>query len=100
MNIIKINSGKVELRKENGTLIRTVGNGDAIQADINSDNSLILITTVRGKVELRKESGSLVKTMGNGDATSAKFSGNDILVTTSKGKTELRKESGALIRII
>lgn len=100
MNILKINSGKVELRKENGSLIRTIGNGDAIQADINNDGSLVLITTVRGKVELRKESGSLVRTMGNGDATSAKFSAGDILVTTNKGKTELRKESGAIIRAI
>ena len=100
MNILKINNGKVELRKDSGSLIRTIGNGDAIQADINSDGSLVLITTVRRKVELRKESGSLVRTMGNGDATSAKFSGKDILVTTSKGKTELRKESGALIRTI
>jgi hypothetical protein len=33
MNIIKINSGKVELRKDSGALIRTTGNGDAIQAE-------------------------------------------------------------------
>jgi hypothetical protein len=99
MNILRINSGNVELRKDSGALIRTIGNGDAIQADINTDGSLILITTVRGKVELRKDSGSLIRTMGSGDATSAKFSENDILVTTSKGKTELRKESGALCKI-
>jgi hypothetical protein len=69
MNIIKINRGKVELHKDGGAIIRTIGNGDAIQADINIDGSLVLITTVRGKVELRKEYGSLVKTMETGDAT-------------------------------
>jgi hypothetical protein len=37
MNILKINSGKVELRKDSGALIRTIGNRDAIQADINSE---------------------------------------------------------------
>jgi hypothetical protein len=100
MNILKINNGKVELHNNNGSLVRIVGNGDAINADINNDGSLILITTVRGKVELRKENGSLIRSIGYGDATSAKFSGKDILVTTNKGKTELRKESGALIRII
>ena len=63
MNILKINSGKVELRKDNGSLIRTIGNGDAIQADINTDGSLVLITTGRGKVELRKESGALIRTV-------------------------------------
>jgi len=36
MNILKINSGKVELRKDSGALIRSIGNGDAIQADINT----------------------------------------------------------------
>jgi len=32
MNILKINQGKVELRKDNGALIRTIGNGDATNA--------------------------------------------------------------------
>ena len=100
MNILKINNGKVELRKDTGSLIRTIGNGDAVFADINNAQNLILITTIRGKVELRKESGSLIRSIGNGDAISARFSGTDILVTTNKGKTELRKESGALIRVI
>jgi uncharacterized cupin superfamily protein len=97
MDILKINNGRVELRKD-GSLIRTIGNGDAVYADMNHDGSLILITTVRGKVELRRESGSLIRSIGYGDATSAEFSEKDILVTTNKGKTELRKESGALIR--
>jgi hypothetical protein len=63
MNILKINSGKVDLRKDNGSLIRTIGNGDAVQADINNDGSLVLITTFKGKVELRKESGALIRTV-------------------------------------
>jgi len=100
MNILKVNNGKVELRKDNGALIRTIGNGDAINADISNGSSLILVTTVKGKVELRKENGAFIRTIGNGDAANAKFSGNDILVSTNKGKTELRKENGALIRTI
>jgi hypothetical protein len=35
MNILRINNGKVELRKDNGSLIRIFGNGDAINEDIN-----------------------------------------------------------------
>jgi len=100
MNILKINRGRVELRNDSGSLIRAIGNGDAIGADINSDGTLVLITTVRGKVELRKESGSFVRTIFSTDAKTAIFSGNEIVVTTNKGKTELRKESGALIRTI
>jgi hypothetical protein len=71
MTILKIINGKVELRKDSGSLIRTIGNNDAINADINNDGSLVLVTTIKGKVELRKESGSLVRTIGNGDATGA-----------------------------
>ncbi|MEI8226011.1 MAG: hypothetical protein WCG82_08790 [Bacteroidota bacterium] len=78
--------------------MRTIGNGDAISADINSDQSLVVITTNKGKVEIRKENGSLVRTIGNNDATNAKWYGNEIAVTTVKGKTELRKENGSLIR--
>ncbi|NCA77089.1 MAG: hypothetical protein EOM90_12220 [Alphaproteobacteria bacterium] len=98
MNILKINNGKVEIRKDNGALVRTIGNGDAIAADFNRDQTLVVITTVKGKVEIRKENGVLVRSIGNGDATSAKWYGDEIAITTTKGKTELRKENGALIR--
>ena len=100
MNILIIKNGKVEIRKDNGTLVRIIGNGDAISADFNSDQSLVAITTVKGKVEIRKENGSLVRTIGNGDATGARWYGSDIAITTKKGKTELRKENGTLIRIL
>lgn len=100
MNILQIKSGKIEIRKDSGSLIRTIGNGDAIAANFNSDQSLIAITTVKGKVEIRKESGSLVRTIGNGDATNAIWHGSDLAILTTKGKTELRKESGSLIRTI
>ena len=100
MNILQIKSGKVEIRKDNGSLIRTIGNGDAVAADFNSDQSLMAITTVKGKVEVRKDNGSLIRTIGNGDATNARWYGSDIAITTNKGKTELRKENGSLIRTI
>lgn len=100
MNILKINKGKVEIRKDNGTLIRTIGTGDAITADFNNTQTLVVITTIKGKVEIRKENGTLVRTIGTGDATGARWNGSDIAITTSKGKTELRKENGTLIRTI
>jgi len=100
MNILQIKNGKVEIRKDNGSLIRTIGFGDAVSADFNHDQSLVVITTIKGKVELRKENGSLIRTIVNSDATNARWHGADIAVTTNKGKTELRKESGSLIRTI
>jgi hypothetical protein len=100
MNILKLNNGKVEVRKDTGTLIRTIGNGDAVFADFNAAQTHVLITTAKGKVEVRKESGTLERTIGNGDATSARWMGDDVAITTNKGKTEIRKASGTLIRTI
>lgn len=59
MNILQIKNGKVEIRKENGNLIRTIGNGDAIDARYYGSD--ILITTNKGKSELRKNNGSLIR---------------------------------------
>ena len=100
MNILKINSGKVEIRKDTGSLLRTIGNGDAVFVDFNAAQKQVLITTVKGKVEVRKDTGSLERTIGNGDATSARWMGDDVAITTNKGKTEIRKANGSLIRTI
>ncbi len=99
MNIVIVRSGKAELRKDTGSLIRTIASG-ATFADLNADQSLVLVTTTSGKVELRKESGSLIRTIVSSGAVQAKFVGKDILVTTNTGKVELRKEGGSLIRTI
>ena len=100
MKILIIKNGKVEIRNENGSLVRTIGNGDAVSSDFNNDQSLIVITTIKGKCEIRKENGSLVRTIGNGDAINSKWYGSDIALTTTKGKTEIRKVNGSLIRTL
>ena len=100
MNISQIKNGRVEIRKENGSLVRTIGNGDAVSADFNLNQSLVVITTLTGKVEIRKDNGSLIRSIGNGDATNAKWYGSEIAISTNKGKTELRKENGSLIRTL
>lgn len=61
MNILQIKNGKVEIRKDSGSLIRTIGNGDAINARWYGSD--IAVTTNKGKTELRKESGSLIRTL-------------------------------------
>ena len=63
MNLVKVTNGKVELRKDSGSLIRTIVSSGAISANINSNQDLILVTYLNGKVELRKESGSLIRTI-------------------------------------
>jgi hypothetical protein len=59
--LITTEKGKVELRKDGGALIRSIGNGDASNARFSGSD--ILVTTIKGKTELRKESGSLIRTI-------------------------------------
>jgi hypothetical protein len=96
--IVRVVKGRVELRRETGSLIRIIGNDDSVYADLNEAGTMVLVTRANGKVELRSEGGSLIRNIGNGDASSARFQGADILIQTKKGKTELRREGGSLIR--
>jgi len=59
--VITTVKGKVELRKENGSLVRTIVNGDAINAKWYGTD--IAIITSKGKTELPKENGSLRRTL-------------------------------------
>lgn len=59
MNIVQVKSGKVELRKENSSLVRTIVSSGAVQARFSGKD--ILVTLSSGKAELRKENGSLIR---------------------------------------
>jgi len=83
MNILKITNGKLELRKSSGSLIRIIQSSSVINADINKDGTLIVITNDKGQVILRKESGSLIRTICTSNCINAKFSSNDIIVLPS-----------------
>jgi hypothetical protein len=61
MVLITTVKDKVEIRKESGGLIRTIGNGDATNAHWHGND--IAITTTKGKTELRKENGTLIRTI-------------------------------------
>lgn len=100
MYLIKLNSGKAELRQTNGNLVRYIGNSDVIFADINSNQDHILITTNSGKVELRSLNNNLVRYMGNSDALDARWNGADILIRTKSGKLELRALNNNLLRYL
>ncbi len=100
MNILKLVNGKLELRKDSGSLVRTLASSGVIDADLNNSGTLVLITTDKGKIELRKESGSLIRTITSSGGKSGKFSGENLVISLTNGKTELRKESGSLIRTL
>lgn len=99
MNIAIVNKGRVEIRKDNGILIRSFGR-DAVGANFNADQSLIVVVNTKGKVELYKESGIMIRSFGNGDAVNATWMGKDIAVQIKSGKTEIRSETGLLRRTI
>jgi len=98
--ILKNNGGKLELHKDNGSYVRTLASKDVVDADLNNDETLVVITFDNGKVELPKENGSYVRTIVSSKATRARFQGSDIAVTLENGKIELRKENGSYIRTI
>jgi hypothetical protein len=100
MNIVRINKGCVDLYENNGLLVKTIGNNNALDADINKEGSLILITTKSGSAELRTIDGSLIRVISEEDVISAKFSENFIHTTTKKGRSELWRLDGSLIWII
>jgi hypothetical protein len=52
MNILKINNGRVEIRRDMGNLISAIGNGDATSARRMRDD--VAVTTNKGKTETSK----------------------------------------------
>mgnify|MGYP000433151976 FL=1 len=60
--ILKNDGGKVELRNDNGGYVGTIVSSDAVDADLNNDETLILITYDNGKVEVRNKNGGYVGT--------------------------------------
>lgn len=100
MNILRVNRGKVEILKSNGSYIRSIGKGDAVFADFNSDQTLIAITRANGYVEIYKENGSYIRSIGKNDTVQARWNGKEIVIQRKNGITELYKENGNYIRTI
>lgn len=100
MNILKLDGGKLELRTDRGSYIRTIVSSGVVDADLSKNGDLVLVTYLNGKVELRKENGSYIRTIVSSNATSARWNGDDVAIRLNNGKTELRKENGSYIRTI
>lgn len=100
MNLVKVKDEKVILMNDRGSIITTIVNHSAINADISNDGKLIVITFKDGKVILYNDRSSIVNTICGHSAISAKFSGDEIAVSMKTGKIELRKQNGSLIRTL
>lgn len=97
MKILKLINGRVELCTISGSHIRTIVHNNAIDADMNSSQTKILVTSSDGKVKLYTDGASFIRTLTHDNAISAKFNGSNILVKTNS-KYVLINESGSHIR--
>ena len=59
MDIVRVVNGRVELRRENGSLDHIIGNGDATNAYWSGNE--IVIQTYKGRTEIRKDNGDLIR---------------------------------------
>ena len=59
--LVLYEGGKVELRKENGSYVRTIVSSKATRVRFQGVD--IAITLENGKIELRKENGSYIRTI-------------------------------------
>ena len=97
MYIVKVTNGKVELYNERGCYQRTIVHSNAVFADIDMTQTMIVVTLTNGKVELYTERGCYQRTIFNGNATQARWAGRDIAVSVN-GHIEIYSDRGGYIR--
>ena len=99
MYIVKLTNGKVELYDERGCYQRTIVHSNAVFADIDMTQTMIVVTFVNGKVELYNERGCYQRAIVHGNASQARWVGRDIAVTLN-GHVEIYSDRGCYIRRI
>ena len=97
MYIVKVTNGKVELYNERGCYQRTIVHSNAVFADIDMTQTMIVVALTNGKVELYTEKGCYQRTIVHNSATQARWAGNDIAVNIN-GRIELYSDRGCYIR--
>ena len=99
MYIVKLTNGKVELYNERGCYQRTIVHSNAVFADIDMTQTMIVVTFMNGKVELYNERGCYQRAIVHGNASQARWVGRDIAVTLN-GHVEIYSDRGCYIRRI
>jgi hypothetical protein len=99
MYIVKLTNSKVELYDERGCYQRTIVHSNAVFADIDMTQTMIVVTFMNGKVELYNERGCYQRAIVHGNASQARWVGRDIAVTLN-GHVEIYSDRGCYIRRI
>jgi hypothetical protein len=81
---VKVVNGRVELRKDNGVLIRVVGYSNALYAELHYSNNMLLILSETGKLELRTPEGNIIKEIADSGIKKANFDRDKIVLSTDK----------------
>ena len=84
---VKVVNGRVELRHNNGILIRVVGYSNAMHAELHPTKNILLIITESGKLELRCLEGKVIKEILPSGVKDAKFKNDMIEIQSVKGHT-------------
>ena len=100
MYIPKITNGRVELYDERGCYQRTIVQSNAVFADINMTQTLIVVTHTNGSVQLYDVRGCYQRYIVHSDAVSARWAGSDIAVTDKQGRVKIYDERGCYKRTI
>ena len=99
--IITVKNKRAELRKDTGTLIRSLGSSGVVCADVDGNAAYVLLVYENGKAELRKSTGTLVRTVVNRGAVHGTLNGDLMTIRLDTGRTQVRKvPSGTLVRTI
>ena len=94
-----MNGETVELRTDYGSLVRVITN-KALYAEINPQETMVLVTRTDGAVDLVDTYGAMIRNIVMSKATLARFNGTEIAVTKDNGPIEIRDISGAMLRLV
>ncbi len=92
MNYFEIKpNGEAYIRTDSGTVIRKVGDGEAVNhADFNKDETLFVITYNSGKCEIRDRKNKLIEVIANEGVEKALCdrNSNNVILTMKNGSRE------------
>ena len=92
MNYFEIKpNGEAYIRTDSGTVIRKVGDGEAVNhADFNKDETLFVITYNSGKCEIRDRKNKLIEVIANEGVEKALWdrNSNNVILTMKDGSRE------------
>ena len=92
MNYFEIKpNGEAYIRTDSGTVIRKVGDGEAVNhADFNKDETLFVITYNSGKCEIRDRKNKLIEVIANEGVEKALWdrNSNNVILAMKNGSRE------------